>query len=68
MRQFLTVDDLAALFSKHRNTIYRWIEEGLFPHAFQVKDGWYVPTTDVKQIVRAGRVNRVPRPSSPPRR
>jgi hypothetical protein len=38
MRQLQTVKDLATLFQKHENTIYRWItEDRLFPNAFRIK-------------------------------
>jgi hypothetical protein len=47
-----TVKALAELFDKHPNTIYRWFEEGLFPHAFKIKDGWYAPERDVEALIR----------------
>jgi hypothetical protein len=57
MRQLQTVKDLAELFQKHENTIYKWIvEDHLFPNAFKVKDGWYVPLSDVERLMKAGRV------------
>ena len=57
MRPLQTVRDLATLFQKHENTIYRWIiEDRLFPHAFKVKDGWYVPESDVRRVMRDGHV------------
>jgi len=52
--RLLTVQTLAELFSRHPNTIYQWIKEGLFPHAFKVKDGWYVPATDIHRLARGG--------------
>ena len=56
MRKLHTVRDLATLFQKHENTIYKWIiEDLLFPNAFKVKDGWYVPESDVRQLIRSGR-------------
>jgi predicted DNA-binding transcriptional regulator AlpA len=57
VRKLQTVKDLAKLFQKHENTIYRWIvEDHLFPNAFRVKDGWYVPESDVERLMRAGKV------------
>lgn len=53
-----TVKDLARLFRKHENTIYRWIvEDRLFPNAFRVKDGWFVPVADVRQLIKSGRLD-----------
>lgn len=50
-----TVRDLAALFKRDPETIYRWMAEGtIFPHAFKVKDGWYVPARDVNRLMRNG--------------
>ena len=46
--KFYTVKMLAQLFIKHENTIYRWIvNDKLFPHALRVKDGWFIPSSDV---------------------
>lgn len=57
MRQLQTVKDLAELFQKHENTIYKWItEDRLFPNAFKVKDGWYVPLSDVEKLMKSGRL------------
>ena len=33
--------------------MYNWIVEGIvFPNAFKVKDGWYVPEADVKRLMK----------------
>ncbi len=56
--KFYTTKALAELFDKHENTIYRWIvEDQLFPNAFKVKDGWFVPFADVKKLIKSGRLN-----------
>jgi hypothetical protein len=56
MRPLFTVKSLAAVFRRHENTIYRWLlEDHLFPNAFKVKDGWYVPESDVRRVMRDGR-------------
>jgi len=53
MAELLTVKDLAKLFKKDQETIYRWLAEGsVFPHAFKVKDGWYVPAADVRRLMK----------------
>lgn len=58
MRKFQTGRDLAELFGKHENTIYKWIiEDRLFPNAFQVKRGWYVPAGDLQRVIRTGRAS-----------
>lgn len=52
MQKLYTVRLLTELFHRHPNTIYRWItEDHLFPHAFRVKDGWYVPERDVRSLI-----------------
>ena len=74
MRQLKTVRDLATLFQKHENTIYKWIlEDRLFPNAFKVKDGWYVTEADVRRLIRqvraaAGLGTTCARPPSASRR
>jgi len=55
MRKFSSVRDLAALFSKHENTIYTWLDEGLFPNAFKVKGLLYIPQSDIDRLRRQGR-------------
>lgn len=56
--KFYTVKMLAQHFSKHENTIYRWIvNDKLFPHALRVKDGWFIPSSDLKTLVKAGRID-----------
>lgn len=57
MRRFYTVKMLCELFDKHENTIYEWInKDRLFPNAFKVKDGYYVPESDVERLMRQGRI------------
>lgn len=53
MPKLYTVKDLAVLFQKDEETIRCWIRDGdVFPHAFKVKDGWYVPVADVKKLMK----------------
>lgn len=52
MPKLYTVTDLAVLFSRHKQTIREWIADGIFPRAFRVRDGWYVPEGDVKKLIR----------------
>ena len=53
MPKFYTVKVLAEMFGKDEETIRRWINDGdTFPHAFKVKDGWYVPSGDVKRLMK----------------
>lgn len=53
MPKLYTVKALAELFQKDEETIRNWIREGdVFPHAFKVKDGWYVPAADVKRLMK----------------
>ncbi len=51
--KLLTVKDLCDLFQRDEDTIRRWIKDGdVFPNAFKVKDGWYVPVKDVKKLIK----------------
>lgn len=65
MPKLYTVKALAELFDKDEDTIRNWCREGdVFPHAFKVKDGWYVPAGDVKRLMRAEQAEAVdPRPA-----
>jgi predicted site-specific integrase-resolvase len=51
--KLLTVKNLCDLFQRDEDTIRRWIKDGdVFPNAFKVKDGWYVPVSDVKKLMK----------------
>lgn len=60
MSELYTVRDLTKLFRRHENTVYRWLEERLFPNAFRVKDGWFIPAKDVKRLMKMGRPEQPP--------
>lgn len=65
MPKLYTVKALAELFDKDEETIRRWIREGdVFPHAFKVKDGFYVPASDVRRLMRANEAVETPRPTA----
>ena len=74
MPKLYTVKDLCALFQRDEDTIRRWLKDGdIFPNAFKVKDGWYVPVGDIKKLMRQkdgqadsseSRPGRAPRNSS----
>ena len=53
MPKLYTVKAAATLFSRHEKSILIWIEEGLFPNAFQVKRGWYIPESDIRRVMRS---------------
>lgn len=53
MPKLYTVKALSELFDKSQETIYSWIQDGIFPHAFKIKDGWYVPVADIKKIMQS---------------
>lgn len=52
MPKLYTVKALAELFDKDEETIRCWIREKIFPRAFKIKDGWYVPAGDIKKMMR----------------
>jgi hypothetical protein len=51
MKALYTVSMLSATFSRGTDTIYLWLKDGVFPHAFKVKGGWYVPHKDVHRLM-----------------
>lgn len=53
MQPFYTVKQVAEMFSKTEDTIREWLKDGdVFQGAFKVKDGWYVPASDIKKLVK----------------
>lgn len=68
MPKLYTVKALAALFEKDEETIRRWINDGdVFPSAFKVKDGWYVPAGDIKKMIKHNGAQSGPSESGPGR-
>ena len=49
MPKLYTVKALAELFDRDEETIRCWIRKGVFPSAFKIEDGWYVPASDIKK-------------------
>ena len=43
----LSVPQVATRWGKPRSTILRWVQRGMFPHAFQVGNRWLIPAADV---------------------
>ncbi len=69
--KLLTVKDLAAMFQKDEETIRTWIRERVFPGAFKIKEGWYVPASDIKKMIKkngdeSGEVESAPRRTQRP--
>lgn len=59
MPKFLTVKALAELFDKKEETIREWIRDGdVFPNAFRIRDGWYVPASDVNKLMKKDQVEK----------
>lgn len=68
MPKLYTVKALAALFEKDEETIRCWIRDGdVFPGAFKVRDGWYVPAGDIKKMITQNGSPSGPSESSPSR-
>ena len=63
VRKFYTVKVVAEMFGRDPETIYRWIKEGIFPQAFKVKDGWFVPDRDIRRLMKQRQES--PRPENP---
>jgi excisionase family DNA binding protein len=47
MSRNYTVNEVAEYFRRSQKTIWRWIDDGMFPHAFKVKDGYLIPEEDI---------------------
>jgi len=53
MPKYLTTEEVQRLFrKKSRKTIYRWIEEGKFPHARKMNKEYLIPQVDVKKLIK----------------
>lgn len=52
----LTVQQVAALFSRGDSTVRTWLSEGRFPSAYRLQGReWRIPAGDVEQMQRAER-------------
>jgi len=55
MQKFMTVKEVAIVFRRSHDTIYRWISEGkIFNNVLKVRDGYLIPESEVKRIVEEG--------------
>lgn len=55
----LTIKDICRLERCHPNTVRRWIENGCFPHAYQMSQGggWKIPVSDYETYVKIRQLN-----------
>lgn len=59
MQKFMTVKEVAAIFRRSQDTIYRWISEGkTFQNVIKVRDGYLIPELEVKRIIEEGMTKR----------
>lgn len=49
-KEYFSVTELAEVFSKTRQTIHNWIEEGRFPNYQRTSAGIIVPVADVDAV------------------
>ena len=52
MPKYLTAAEVALELRRSPRTVYRWLGEGFFPHAFKVKDGHLIPQADINRLSR----------------
>lgn len=55
MEKILTVRMVAAALHRHENTIYRYLQENVFPSASRIRGGYFIPESDVRRLLRNGR-------------
>lgn len=56
MQKFMTVREVAIVFRRSHDTIYRWILEGkTFQNIVKVKDGYLIPESEVEKIIEEGK-------------
>ncbi len=62
MQKFMTVREVATVFRRSSDTIYRWILEGkTFQNVIKVKDGYLIPESEVERIIDEGKCNDLSR-------
>lgn len=60
MQKFMTVKEVAIVFRRSHDTIYRWISEDTFKDVVKVKDGYLIPEDEVKRVIEEGRIREWP--------
>ncbi len=50
-QEWYTVQDLCQKFQRDKRTIYRWVDEEMFPNVRYIKGGIYVPHRDVDALL-----------------
>jgi len=55
--KLLTIKEIAEIFKRSPDTIYRWIDEGkIFKEIIKIKGGYLIPETEVQRILRVRKV------------
>lgn len=60
----LTVPELAELLGIHRQTAYRWLQDGKIPGYYR-NDTWVILRDDVRDWLKEGRVTPPTEPDEP---
>ncbi len=50
MTQLLSINEVAAFLSVHRNTVVRWFDDGKFPNAIQIEKTVRIPLSDIEAL------------------
>jgi excisionase family DNA binding protein len=49
--RYLTVREVRTIVRRSDETIYRWIEDNVFPNATKIKGGWLIPESDLHALL-----------------
>lgn len=52
MNELLTINEVAKLLRIHRNTVVRWLNQGVFPNAIDFQDTKRIPMADIEALKR----------------
>ena len=56
VEKLLTVKQVALMLSKSKQTIYRWLDEGLISQKCRIKGGYLIPESEVDKLIRKSMV------------
>lgn len=57
MQKLLTVKEVAEIFKRSTDTIYRWLEEGkVFEEVIKMKGSYFIPEIEVKRILKVRKI------------
>ena len=51
MNKYLSTSEVAEMLNVHKNTVIRWVKDGVFPNYIHIESTIRIPTSDIQAII-----------------